>query len=105
MSVFDLHVHTVKGSSDSSLTPEQLLEESINMGLDGVCITEHSGGWEDQEILEMFSDSRITVVRGLEVETEMGHILVFGLHAYVTGINKITDLRKEVDLVGAGIDK
>ena len=28
-SVFDLHVHTVKGSSDSSLLPEDLVSEAL----------------------------------------------------------------------------
>ena len=63
MAVFDLHVHTVKGSSDSSLTPEQLIEEAQRIGLDGVCLTEHSGGWENHEFERVFQEAGITVVR------------------------------------------
>lgn len=100
MSIFDLHVHTVRGSSDSSLTPEQLVERARQIGLDGLCLTEHSGGWDDQKFREAFEGSGITVVRGLEVETEMGHVLVFGLHSYVSGINKIAGLRRAVDRAG-----
>ena len=100
MSIFDLHVHTVRGSSDSSLTPEQLVERAGQIGLDGICLTEHSGGWDDQKLREAFEGSGITVVRGLEVETEMGHVLVFGLHLYVHGINKIDRLRHAVDRAG-----
>ena len=100
MSVFDLHVHTVRGSSDSSLTPEQLIERARRIGLDGVCLTEHSGGWDAQGLDDSFRESGITVIRGLEVETEMGHVLVYGLGAYSNGINRIAGLRREVERVG-----
>ncbi len=93
MAIFDLHVHTVTGSSDSSLTPEQLIEEAARIGLDGVCLTEHSGGWDDEEFRRVFEETGITVVRGLEVTTDMGHILVLGLH-------KVSGLRTEVDKAG-----
>ena len=100
MAVFDLHVHTVKGSSDSSLMPEQLIEEAQRIGLDGVCLTEHSGGWETHEFKRVFQEAGITVVRELEVDTDMGHLLVFGLHRYVNGMHKISELRKAVNRAG-----
>ena len=100
MAVFDLHVHTVRGSSDSSLTPEQLIEEALRIGLDGVCLTEHGGGWDDQEMERVFSNAGLTVIRALEVDTEMGHILVFGLHRYVNGMHTVRDLRKAVNRAG-----
>ena len=103
MSVFDLHVHTVRGSSDSGLTPDQLIEQARLVGLDGVCLTEHSGGWDDRELERTFDGSGLTVVRGLEVDTDMGHVLVFGLHAYVNGMNRVVELRKAVDRVGGVI--
>lgn len=83
MAVFDLHVHTVRGSSDSSLTPEQLVEAAQKAGLDGVCLTEHSGGWDDAELKRAFRAADIAVIGGLEVATDLGHVLVIGLHSYV----------------------
>ena len=100
MSVFDLHVHTVRGSSDSSLTPEQLISEARRIGLDGVCLSEHGGGWDDHELRRVFEDSGLTVVRGLEVDTELGHVLVFGMHAYVGGMHRVKDLRHAADHAG-----
>ncbi len=100
MAVFDLHLHTVRGSSDSSLRPEQLIHEAQRIGLDGVCLTEHSGGWEEQEIASVFKDSGIIAIRALEVNTEMGHILAFGLHRYVDGMHTAAGLRKVVDRAG-----
>lgn len=100
MAVFDLHVHTVRGSSDSSLTPEQLIEEAQRIGLDGVCLTEHGGGWEPHDLEATFRDAGITVIRALEVDTDMGHILAFGLHRHVSGINQASELRKVVNRAG-----
>ena len=99
-SVFDLHVHTVHGSSDSSLTPEQLIEEARRIGLDGVCLTEHGGGWDPADLERYFKGSGLTVIRALEVETDMGHVLVFGLHRYVDGMHKVGELRKAVNKAG-----
>ena len=100
MAVFDLHVHTVRGSSDSNLTPQELIKEAHRIGLDGVCLTEHGGGWEPPELEATFRDAGLTVVRALEVDTDMGHILVFGLHRYVSGIHMAVELRKAVNRAG-----
>ena len=100
MAIFDLHLHTVRGSSDSGLSPEQLIEEAQRIGLDGVCLTEHSGGWEEREMADTFGDSGLTVIRALEVNTDMGHILVFGLNRYTDGMHTAAGLRKAVDAAG-----
>ena len=75
MSVFDLHVHTTRGSSDSGLTPEQLIDRALEIGLDGVCLTEHGGGWNGPEIDRAFSASSLTVIGGIEAATDAGHVL------------------------------
>ena len=100
MAIFDLHLHTVRGSSDSGLSPAQLIEEAQRIGLDGVCLTEHSGGWEERELADTFRDSGLTVISALEVNTDMGHILVFGLDRYVDGMHTAAGLRKVVDAAG-----
>jgi predicted metal-dependent phosphoesterase TrpH len=101
LSVFDLHVHTTRGSSDSSLTPDQLVQEAARIGLDGICLTEHSGGWEPTELQRTFADSGLTVIQGLEVATDMGHVLVLGLHNYEAGFNRVRELRRAADRAGA----
>ena len=100
MAVFDLHVHTVRGSSGSSLTPEQLTAGARAIGLDGVCLTEHSGGWEPDELRRVFQAAGILVIGALEVETDMGHVLVFGLHSYTDGMHDIGELRRAVERAG-----
>ena len=93
----DLHVHTVLGSSDSGLSPAQLVEEALRIGLDGVCLAEHGGGWNQSMIDREFGNSPITVVTALEVSTELGHVIALGLNSHAAGIHKIDVLRRVVD--------
>ncbi len=100
MSVFDLHVHTVKGSSDSSLSPEDLVVEALRLGLDGVCLTEHSG-WRDlQEFKAFAARQELVVVHALEVDTVYGHVLAFGVDAYGPGFSNVRELRRAVHRAG-----
>ena len=97
---FDLHVHTVKGSSDSGLLPEQLIAEAKRINLDGVFLSEHGGGWNADLIESEFGESDLRVTTGLEVNTDMGHVIVIGLDSYVSGIHKLEILREKADEVG-----
>ena len=98
--IFDLHVHTVRGSSDSSLSPEDLVREALRLGLDGVCLTEHSG-WRDlQEFKAFAARQELVVVHALEVDTVYGHVLAFGVDAYGSGFSNVRELRRAVHRVG-----
>ena len=96
----DLHVHTVRGSSDSGLSPVQLVGEAKRIGLDGVCLAEHGGGWNQSMIEKEFGSSSLTVVTALEVSTELGHVIALGLNSHAAGIHKIDVLRRVVDAEG-----
>ena len=100
--IIDLHVHTSHGSSDSNLSPQELVEEARRIGLQGVCLTEHSGSWDWFEF-RRFADKQddLLLVLALEVETDMGHVIVFGLDGYVPGIRDPRELRRVADDVGA----
>ena len=98
--LFDLHIHTTKGSSDSSLKPDELILEADRLGLRGLCITEHSGPWERHEFERFASLHSVVLVRAMEVETDMGHMLVFGLDRYQSGFQKAAQLRKAADAEG-----
>lgn len=100
MYVFDLHVHTAKGSSDSSLTPEELVQEARRIGLHGVCVTEHSGAWASHDFQRFAAQQDIVLLQGIEVDTDMGHILVFGLDGYMPGMARVAELRRIVDEAG-----
>jgi predicted metal-dependent phosphoesterase TrpH len=96
----DMHVHTVRGAADSSLTPEQLIEEARRIGLSGVNIAEHDRAWDGYQIEEFRQRSGLFVSRGMEASTDMGHIIVVGLDRYVPGIRRAEELRRVIDEVG-----
>ena len=104
-SIFDLHVHTNRGSPDSALTPEEMVEECKRVGLTGVMITEHVG-WSRHDFLEVAKDQELILINALELYTPLGHIITLGLDGYVTGYSGDTEtiraLRKGVDRVGVG---
>ena len=98
--VFDLHVHTTRGSSDSNLSPEEMVLEAERLGLKGLCITEHSGPWDRHEFDAFASRHDLVLVRAMEADTDMGHMLAFGLDRYLPGMERAEVLRREADQVG-----
>lgn len=86
--IFDLHIHTTKGSADSNLSPEDLILEAERLGLLGLCITEHSGPWDRHEFERFASLHNVVLVRAMEADTDMGHMLAFGLDSYQSGFHK-----------------
>lgn len=98
--IVDMHVHTVRGAADSSLTPDQLIEVARSIGLTGVNITEHDRVWEAHAVKEFRERSGLFVNPGIEVSTDMGHMIVVGLTQYMPGIRRATELRRVLDDVG-----
>lgn len=94
--IVDMHVHTVRGAADSSLTPDQLVQEARRIGLSGVNIAEHDRMWETSEQERFRRESGLFISYGMEVSTDMGHILVVGLSHYVPGIRRASELRRAV---------
>ena len=82
----DLHCHTSRYSSCSSLTAEELIRLAAAAGLDGVCLTEHDRLWPEEDVRRLAAESGLIVLRGMEVTTELGHVLVFGVDAPPAGM-------------------
>lgn len=99
--IVDMHIHTTNGASDSQLRPEELAEIAKRIGLTGVNVTEHDRVW-DRYLAEAFrrDNPHLFLSPGMEVSTDMGHIIVVGLKEYVGGIRKCAELRRVVDSVG-----
>ena len=98
--LFDLHIHTTKGSADSSLSPEDLILEAEGLGLRGLCITEHSGPWDRHEFERFASRHNVVLIRAMEADTDMGHMLAFGLDRYQSGFHRAAELCKAANAVG-----
>jgi len=100
VTLFDLHVHTSIGSGDSILSPEDMVQEAEKLGLRGLCITEHSGPWDLQQFSSFSDKNNLVLIRGMEVDTNMGHVLAYGLDKYHESFRKADLLRKELDRLG-----
>jgi hypothetical protein len=99
--IIDMHMHTVLGAYDSSLQPDDLAGEAKRVGLTGVNITEHDRLW-DTHTLARYREAQapLFVSNGIEVSTDMGHIIAIGLSAYVPGIRRLAELRRVIDDLG-----
>lgn len=95
----DLHTHTRQGSSCSYMQPEQLVHRARELGLDAVCITEHSASWDDASLRALSPEGQPLILGGMEVATEFGDVLVFSANGFPHpdgGVARIADLREAV---------
>lgn len=75
--IIDLHIHTYF-SSCSVIEIPQLLKKAREIGLDGICITDHDT-IASKFIVENCADKAgISVIIGMEYTTTQGDFLVFG---------------------------
>ena len=98
--VIDTHVHTKPLSADSTLDPEAAIREAKEIGLDGICFTEHNRAWPREEIARLSEKWEFLVLSGVEVDTAEGHVLVFGLHRDFDRVVRAAKLRDMVEAVG-----
>ena len=83
--IVDLHVHTHL-SDDSKTAPEKYVEAAIKSGagLGAICFTEHRKFPRDPAVDKLYaelSDNHgILIIKGIEADTDLGHLLLFGLN-------------------------
>jgi predicted metal-dependent phosphoesterase TrpH len=93
----DLHVHTNPLSPDSFMSAQQAIVTAKEIGLDGICFTEHDRAWQLSEIQLLREKHDFPVFSGVEVMLRGGiEMLVFGLNIDFTSLLQISDLRKMV---------
>jgi predicted metal-dependent phosphoesterase TrpH len=101
--LIDLHTHSRPYSGDSVFSAEEVVQRLADAGLDGVCLTEHDSIRPAEEVRELTQRFGILVLRGMELTTEVGHVLAFGLDAYSPALRSPVVLRREADAQGAVI--
>src|SRR4051812_16083006 len=99
--LIDMHCHTKVHSACSALTPEALVRAARARGLDGVCITEHDALWRLEDIERLATEMDFLVLRGIEVTTEVGHVLVYGAARFDPVMATLDELRHIVRAEGA----
>lgn len=99
--LIDLHAHTYPKSDDSFVSVDELVDAARQNGMDGICLTEHDDFWPMDAARELTRRHGILVLPGSEINTDAGHVLVFGLHQYKFGMHKPSFLREEANRHGA----
>lgn len=77
--LIDLHCHTLPLSTCSALEADQLVALARERGLDGICLTEHDRAWPVTELRALRERTGFPVFSGVELTTDQGHVLAFGL--------------------------
>ena len=78
----DLHVHTRRHSGCSQIDPEQLIEQAVTAGLDGLVITEHHYQWPQEELDDLLDRANapgFILLAGFEYGSACGDLLFYGL--------------------------
>ncbi|MGD9225574.1 MAG: PHP domain-containing protein [Desulfobacterales bacterium] len=92
----DLHVHTYPASPCSSATEDDLIQEAKRIGLDAICFTDHNFVWDPERIRALQKKHEFLILRGNEITTDQGDMLVFGLDEDIQGIISIEALKQKV---------
>lgn len=98
--LIDLHTHSRPYSGDSALDGAELVQRAAAAGLEGVALTEHDTLRPAEEVAALAERFGILVFSGMELTTEIGHVLAFGLDSYHPSLRSIETLRREAAAVG-----
>ncbi|MCL4242316.1 MAG: PHP domain-containing protein [Dehalococcoidia bacterium] len=77
--LIDLHCHTLPLSTCSALEADRLVALARERGLDGICLTEHDRARPAPELEALRERTGFPIFSGVELTTDQGHILAFGL--------------------------
>ena len=80
----DLHAHSTDASDDAGGTVEGYLKWIVarrkrGFQVDGFVLTEHRSFDFDLDYTDIAEQYGVTVLRGAELETDVGHVLVYGV--------------------------
>jgi hypothetical protein len=95
--LIDLHSHTWPRSHDSVLNPDDLITRAKTAGLDAIVFTEHDTVWDLKSVDELRAKHNFLVLAGVEISTDDGHILAFGIDKYVFGMHRSRELASYVE--------
>ncbi|MCP5180258.1 MAG: PHP domain-containing protein [Pseudomonadales bacterium] len=87
--ILDLHAHSIK-SDDGRAKVQNYCQwiRTRNLPIDGFVLTEHRQFDFESDYSALAADSGLVILKGSEVETEYGHVLVFGV---ATAIRRMTE--------------
>lgn len=79
--IIDLHAHSIK-SDDGRAKVQNYCQwiKTRDIHIDGFVLTEHRQFDDESDYSPLAEKHGITILKGAEVETEYGHVLVFGVN-------------------------
>ncbi|MCR6546518.1 PHP domain-containing protein [Dehalobacterium formicoaceticum] len=77
--IIDTHLHESKYSLDSFVSLEEIVDQAREMGMDGICITDHESNEIKEEAFRLSQRTGFLIITGAEVLTWQGDVTVFGL--------------------------
>lgn len=99
--LIELHSHSMELSLDSGASATSLIASAKSSGLDGICLTEHNALWEPVDLRELAERCEFPVFAGIELGTDAGHVLAFGLDRYRPELLLLERLRPIAEREGA----
>lgn len=77
--LIDTHLHEKKYSGDSFISLEEIVKRAKELGLNGVCITDHESNEIKEEAQWLSNKEDFIIITGAEFLTFEGDMTVFGL--------------------------
>ncbi len=101
--ILDLHAHSIKSDDGRAKVANYCQWISTrNVPIDGFVLTEHRQFDFESDYSELAQKFGITILKGAEVETEYGHVLVFGVTEPLTQEFDFSDIHlKLADVIAA----
>ncbi len=92
--ILDLHTHSVK-SDDGRAKVRNYCQwiRSRDVPIDGFVLTEHRQFDDESDYSDLAREFGLTILKGSEVETEFGHVLVFGVSPGLQAALDFSDIR------------
>lgn len=102
MWLVDLHCHTANRSPDSTALLSTLQSDAVDSGIQALCLTDHDAFWSECDLVPVSSPG-MTLIRGAEINTDDGHVLVFGPLEYRFGFHHARTLAEAVANAGGAM--
>lgn len=95
--LLEIHCHSSKHSPCSSISPLDLVKQARAKALQGIVITEHHYLWSDEELRALRTEAEVEnhflILAGQEVETDLGHLLVYGAPRSIKAGLRVAEIR------------
>ena len=101
--LIDLHTHTLPWSDDSNLEIPALVHQAKQSGLDAICLTEHDWFRDKDALAKLSREHDFLILPGVEINTDDGHFLVYGVEKYIFGMHRTEYLKQVVDDAGGAM--